>query len=326
MIGKYKFGSCLSTFQNCADRYCLDGYGGGGDTIDQKVEMALQVGDIDGLELVGNWHVNNENIYDVGKKFKQAGIEICMLVPDLWTQAKWGKGSFTSVDANTRKAAIEEVKKVMDWADELGCEYVDVWLGQDGYDYVCQSDYLTAWKRLQECLAGCAGHNKNVRILVEYKPQEPRKYCYVDSAAKTLLLLADLDNVGVMLDLGHSLQGRENISEAAALLSSYGKLDYIHLNDNYGTWDDDLMCASVHLNQFVEFFYWLKKLDYQGWLTLDVFPFREDGVQAGIQCRKWLETIIDAVDKSVMSDFENVISQNNACKSMELIRKTIFGR
>jgi len=323
MIKGHKFGSVLPAFGSCADRYCLSGYGYGATTMEGMLDSAAQVEDLDGLELVGNWHVNDKNVRKVSKMFEDRGLEICMLTPDLWTQAKWGKGSLAAPDAATRKAAIDEIKKVLDWAAELGCPYIDVWPGQDGYDYSFQADYIETWKYLRDGLAACAEYQDKVRILVEYKPKEPRKHCFVDSAAKVLLLLQDLDSVGVLLDVGHSLQGGENIAEAAALLSQFGKLDYLHLNDNYRSWDDDMMVGSVHLVEYLEFVYWLKKLDYKGWLTLDIFPFREDGVQAVKQCRDWMNAFFRAVERVGMDTFESAIKNADACRATELVRKAI---
>ena len=288
MIANHLFGACLPTFGNCADRYCLSGYGGPG-TMLEMLNLSTQVAGLDGLELVGNWHVNDGNIRDVAQMFRDRGLKISMLVPDLWTQAKWGKGSIAAPEAATRQAGIDEVKKVMDWAAELGCPFIDVWPGQDGYDYCFQTDYRASWQWLREGLAECAAHNANVRLLVEYKLKEPRTHCFVNSAAKVLLLLEGLEQVGVLLDVGHAIAAGENIAEAAALLSSYGKLDYLHLNDNYRGWDDDMMVGSVHLVEYLELLYWLRRLDYRGWFTLDIFPYREDGVQAATQCRDWLE-------------------------------------
>ena len=42
-------------------------------------------------------------------------------------------------------------------------------------------------------------------MLVEYKLKEPRTHCFVNSAAKVLLLLAGIDKVGVLLDVGHAM-------------------------------------------------------------------------------------------------------------------------
>ena len=101
MIADHPFGACLPTFGNCADRYCLGGYGGGGKTVPEMLHLAKEVEGLDGLELVGNWHVNDDNIRDVAGMFKDRGLKISMLVPDLWTQAKWGRGSLAAPNANT---------------------------------------------------------------------------------------------------------------------------------------------------------------------------------------------------------------------------------
>ncbi|NIA31939.1 MAG: TIM barrel protein [Actinobacteria bacterium] len=323
MLANHKFGAGLPAFTSCADRYCLSGYGGGGKTIEEMLDLAMQVEGLDGLELVGNWHINNENIDDMAVLFKDRGLQICMLIPDLYTQAKWGRGSFAAPDAETRKAAVEEVKKVMDWAVELNCPYVNVWPGQDGFDYSFQADYLETWKWLREGLEECCDHNDKTHVLVEYKLKEPRTHCFVNTAAKVLLLLEGLDKVGVVLDVGHALAAGENIAEAACLLSNYGKLDYIHLNDNYRAWDDDMMVGAVHLVEYLEFIYWLKRLDYKGWLTLDIFPYRDDKLNAAVQSREWIEALYRAVDRISMDEFDRVIKSADACAATDLVRQAI---
>jgi sugar phosphate isomerase/epimerase len=324
MIAGHMFGACLPAFGNCADRYSLGGYGGG-KTMEEMLDLSFQVEGLDGLELVGKWHVNDGKIRDVARMFRDRGLKIPMLVPDLWTQAKWGKGSLAAPDAPTRAAAVEEIRKVVDWAAELDCPYVDVWPGQDGYDYSFQADYQEAWKWLRDGLAACERHNPKVKVLVEYKLKEPRTHCFVSSAAKTLLLLQGLEHVGVLLDVGHSIAAAENIAEAAALLSSFGKLDYLHLNDNYRAWDDDMMVGAVHLVEYLELAYWLKRVKYQGWLTLDIFPYREDGVRAAIQCKKWMEAFFDGIDQVGMDACAEVIRSADACDAVDLVRRALRG-
>jgi len=169
MIDKYKFGACLPVFSSCADRFCLSGYGMGGKTIEEMLDLAVKVKEIDGLEIVGNWHVNDETVDKVKKMFRERKLEVCMVTPDLWTQAKWGKGSIGSPDAKTRQAAVKEIKKSMDWAAGVDCKYVDVWPGQDGYDYPFQADYQDSWKWMRDGIAECCEHRKDVKLLVEYK-------------------------------------------------------------------------------------------------------------------------------------------------------------
>ena len=323
MIEGHKFATTMPPFSGCADRYCLGGYGGGGKDIAEWLDMAKSVDGLDGVELVGNWHVNDDNIFEVGKMFVERGLEIPLLTPDLWTQAKWGKGSIAAADAKTRKEAVAEIKKVMDWAAELDCPYINVWPGQDGYDYCFQADYIEVWKWMKDALIECSEYNDKTKILVEYKPKEPRKHCFVDHVGKALMLLKDIEKVGVLLDWGHAFQGCENVAESAAILSQYGKLDYLHLNDNYRSWDDDLMVGALHLVEYIELIYWLKRVEYKGWLTLDIFPFREDGVQAVTQSKKWLELFFRAVDKIGMDRIKEVIDGGDACQASEIIRQVL---
>jgi len=250
-------------------------------------------------------------------------LQICMLVPDLWTQAKWANGSLAAPDAETRKAAVDEVCKVIDWAGSLRCAYVDVWPGQDGFDYPFQASFTDAWKWLRDGIAECAAHNKDVKLLVEYKLKEPRTHCFVNSAPKVILLLEGLDNVGCLLDVGHSLAAGENMAEAAALLSDHGMLDYVHLNDNYRSWDDDMLVSSVHVVEYLELVYWLRRLNYRGWLTLDVFPYREEKLCAARECFAWLDFLFEAVDKAGVEQIGEVISQGDGCGSTRLVREML---
>lgn len=323
MIANHKFGACLPTFGSCADRYCLSGYGGGGTNMQEMLDLATKVDCLDGLELVGNWHVNDENIRDVARMFRDRNLEISMLVPDLWTQAKWGRGSLAAPDAGTRQAAVDEVKKVLDWAAELECPHIDIWPGQDGFDYAFQANYIEAWKWMRDGLVECAEHSDQVRILVEYKLKEPRTHCFISNAAKVLLLLEGIDQIGVLLDVGHAIAAAEHAPEAAALLAQHGKLDYIHLNDNYSCWDDDMMVGSVHLVEYLELVYWLKRTNYSGWLTLDIFPYREDGVRAATECKRWMEAFFAAIDRVGMEAIDEVIREADACQSSELVRRAL---
>ena len=113
------------------------------------------------------------------------------------------------------------------------------------------------------------------------------------------------------------------MAESAVLLHSHGKLDYLHLNDNYRSWDDDMMVGSVNLVDNLELCYWLKRLDYQGWLTLDIYPCREDGVEAANQCGRWIEALFRAVSRVGLDSIGEVIQSADACKASEMVRRSL---
>lgn len=326
MISRVKFSTGLWAFGNQSDRFCTSGYKKD-KSIEEMFVNASKVENLSGLEMFGTWHINEKNIDLIEELKDKYNFEIVSIVIDIFTQGKWGKGSFSSNDSRIREQAIEEVKKYMDIASQLNCGLVNIWPGQDGYDYCFQSDFIKAWNLIIDGLKECAGHRSDIRLAVEYKPKEPRTYCYIGTIGKTLALLnkIDKDNVGVTIDFGHALYAYENAAESVAICKLFGdKLFYLHLNDSYRLWDDDMMVGSIHIQEYLELIYWLKKTNYKGWYSLDIFPYREDGVGAASESIKWLRSMIEAVNIVDNSEIEEIINKGEAIKSSSLIRKMLF--
>ena len=320
------FGSCLPPFGNCADRFVLSGYSSVNRSVLEMIKLAGKVKDLSGIELVGTWHINNENIQQIKRIIQDTGLKVSMVVPDLWARAKWGKGGCTSKDEKIREEAIKNVKTSMDWAVELGCDMIDVWFGQDGYDYLFQANYIEAWDQLTETTRECADYRPEVKICIEYKIKEPRTHIFVSTVGKALLLVKEVDrgNVGVLVDVGHALAAGENPAESIALVGRENKLFYVHFNDNYGVWDDDMMVGSVHTLQWIEFLYWLKKVGYNGWHTLDIFPYREDGVKAVEESINWIKALYELLDRIGYESVEKAIKEGNPIQASALLRGALL--
>ena len=326
MAAEMRFSANINTFNSCADRYVLSGYGQRYGT-EELIRMAAQVRDLSGIELVGLWHVNDDNLEAVRRQVSEAGLEVTCVTPDIWASGKWGWGSFAANDPKVRKAAIQEVKKSMNWARELGCEVVDLWFGQDGYDYPLQTDYLSAWDRLIEGTIECADAVPDVNLVIEYKPKEPRTHCFVSTVGKTLLLLEKVNrpNVGAMVDVGHALIAYENVAESAALLHYFGdKLKYMHFNDNWRLWDDDMTVGSVHTLEMLELLYWLDRVGYRGWYALDIFPYRENGLRAAEESIAWIKALAGLLDKMGRDRIAQVIAEGDAMAASALVREALF--
>ena len=54
---------------------------------------------------------------------------------------------------------------------------------------------------------------------------------------------------------------------------------YIHFGDATTGWDWDLIAGTQHPWQWAEFLFYLRDAGYQGWLTADTFPVRQDAVE-----------------------------------------------
>ena len=107
------------------------------------------------------------------------------------------------------------------------------------------------------------------------------------------------------------------VAEAVALVAGSPWRLYIHINDNDGRWDWDMLPGAFHLWEFVELFYTLRKLGYDNdWYAFDVYPKELDTVQnfaAAIQLTRKLEAITDRIDVPTM---ERLLRERNSAKTL----------
>lgn len=76
-------------------------------------------------------------------------------------------------------------------------------------------------------------------------------------------------NLGVNIDIGHSIVGGEPPAESLMLVAKGGLPFYVHINDNNGKWDWDLVAGSCNVWEYLEFLFYLKEFGYDGWITSD---------------------------------------------------------
>jgi Sugar phosphate isomerases/epimerases len=181
-----------------------------------------------GVELVGSWDVTRQSVEQIGELLAKNGLACVSIIPDHFSQKRWGKGAFT-------------------------------------------------------------------KFSLEYKPKEPRTHSTWARAADTLLVAKETGqaNVGVTIDAGHSFVAGENVAEAAAVLSDFGrKLFHMHFSDNYRSWDDDMIVGSVHFAEFLELLQGLEAM----------------------------------LDDGAIEDIRGLIAEGDAVKSTAWQRTKIFGK
>ena len=120
-------------------------------------------------------------------------------------------GAFTNPDPAVRRRALELCEEGVDVAARLGAPTVKLWPGQDGFDYPFQADYRELWRLELDGVRTVAEMDPDVRVAIEYKTKEPRTHISLATAARTLLGIEQLgrDDVGIVVDLGHSLFAKE---------------------------------------------------------------------------------------------------------------------
>ena len=291
------------TYGMGTDRYVGDGYKPKMELKDRIEHIGKQNG-VSSIEITYPGDINEDNYEKYKPLLEKYNLSICAMGVELVCDKQWATGSFSSPVKEVRDKSVLLVKKAMDFAASIGTKTVCLWLGQDGFDYFFQTDYVAAWNNLIEGLQECADHNPDINLGIEYKVSEPRLKCMASSGGKTLAICqcTGRTNVGVCMDIGHSLNAGENPAETASMLISQNRLFHLHFNDNYLIADDDMPVGSVHYLHFMELFYWLKKLGYSGYYSLDMYPYRDNpdtAVEASVKFIQGMDKFIETKMKDI---------------------------
>lgn len=321
-----RYSIILGNLGNTNDRFLSTGY----KEQPPKSEMirrAAAIEGVTGIELVGSWDITRENVDEMRTTLEKNGLACVSIIPDLFSQKRWGKGSLAAKDETIRKEAIEATAEAAEIARAIDCPMLNIWPGQDGYDYPLQADFRAERRWFTEGIREVATAFPEIRFALEYKPKEPRTHSYLARAADTLLLVEDTgcNNVGVCIDVGHALYAYENVAESIVLLQERGnRLFHMHFNDNYRYWDDDMIVGSVHLVEYIEMLYWLRETGYDGWYSMDQYPYREDGagaIDASVQFLRSLETMLD---EATIGEIRGLIERGDPIEASHWLRKKIL--
>lgn len=321
-----KYSVFIDNLGSCIDRYC-PAYGKKF-TMEEKFDRAKSVELLSAVDIVLTPEFIGEK-QRIRENLARTGLKAASIAIDTFADPVFQKGSFSSPDPKVRALAIERGKNAIDFAASIGCSVVTTWPGQDGYDYLFAADYIKERMLFQEAMAELCDYNPDMTITMEYKIKEPRTHCYVGTVGTALLMCeaAGRKNLGIALDYGHAALGYETPAESVAICKMYGdRLKHIHINDNYRLWDDDMIVGSVHTLEFLEFIYWLRHTGYEGYMTLDQFPYREDGREAIDESAKWLDYLESIVDRADMDEIHATLAKNDAIASSRLMRRLLGGK
>ena len=292
--------------------------------VEQKFELMQSIEGYDGVEIVYPYEVQDPR--HVRLLLEQYGLQVAAVNVNVKAEPEFRNGGLTSGDPAVRSKAVQFIKDAKDFAAGVGADKVTCCPLGDGFEFSFQYDYAQTWKYLVETFGEAGDYRRDIPLYVEYKPSETRGKCFIDSAAKTLCLLNDIQNttMGVTLDFGHSVYGNEHPAEAVVMLAQSPYPYYIHINDNDGKWDWDYFCGTKHYLEYVEFLYYLKKYGYDNYLTSDTSPTRWDikgTFEANSRLTNRIWNLLDKVDGGRI---EGLINGGDYMKTWQFIEEHIF--
>ena len=289
----------------------------GNRTLAEKFEMAKKIPGLDGFELC--YPADFENPAELKALLRRHGFGLSGMNFRSRRSGRWWRGAFIAESPVERQEVIDDLRRAMDMAADLGIERISTCPLNDGADALFELDYARAYDHAAETLGTACAHNREMRICIEYKKNDPMARCLLGTAGETaaFCLWTGIGNLGATLDLGHALYAEERPAQAAVLLAKAGRLFYVHLNDNDGRWDWDMVPGAFHLWESVEFLYTLRKLGYtDDWYAFDVYPKEIDAVEnftAAFQITRKLEAITDRIDIQTM---ERLLAERNSAKTL----------
>jgi xylose isomerase len=321
-----KFSAGVWMFGRFLDRYATDGYGPPVEITD-AIRTAASVGGIESLDLnYPFWGTGEVSVEAVRDALDETGLRALAITPEIYTR-EFRAGSFTNPDGKVRRRALDLIERATEVGHELGVDYMKIWPGQDGFDYPLQADPRRLWELSVDGMRKIAAPHPSMPFAIEYKPKEPRTHMFFSDAARTLLAIDDiaLDNVGVLIDFGHSLYAGESPAAAADLCLARGRLIDIDLNDNFRSWDDDMTVGSVHIVETIEFLLTLKNAGWQKAWKLDQFPFREDPVEAARASIRTVQAMLRLLDRIDLEQLEAVRERQDALAAQTFLHELLLG-
>ena len=293
--------------------------------LEEKFALASHIDHISGLELC--YPADFENFDNLTALLARYKMGVSAINYRSRRTGKWQRGSLSSALESEQTEVTEDLKNAMDLAQKLGCSRISTCPLNEGHDYIFEMDYFRAYDSMERTIGEAASHNKNIKISIEYKLNDPRARCLLGGAGETLAFCQKLglENVGVTLDIGHAIQAGERPAQSAVMLARAGKLFYVHLNDNDKFWDWDMIPGAYNFWDFIEFFYYLEKIGYNDWISYDIFPKEIDiaeNFNAATNITRRLQTLAAGLDTQKIDEITHT---RNPAKSVSFMYESIFG-
>jgi len=192
---------------------------------------------------------------DFRKALSDTGVVVPMATTNLFSEAIFKDGAFTSNDSKVRAYALQKTMNAIDLGVEFGATTYVFWGGREGTESDATKDPITAIKRSRETMNFLCEYvndkKYNLKFALEAKPNEPRGDIYNSTTGHMLAFINTLDHpemVGVNPEVAHESMAGLNFVHGVAQAMEAGKLFHIDLNDQaFGRYDQDFRFGAVNL-------------------------------------------------------------------------------
>ena len=223
-------------------------------------------------------------VADFKKALDDTGVVVPMATTNLFGDAVFKDGAFTSNDAKVRAYAFQKTMNAIDLGVELGAKIYVFWGGREGTETDAGKDPITAIKRTREAMNFFCEYvidqGYDLKFALEAKPNEPRGDIYNATTGHMLAFIETLDHpemVGVNPEVAHEHMAGLNFTHNVAQAIEAGKLFHIDLNDQaFGRYDQDFRFGAVNLKSAFFLVKLLEDTGYDGSKHFDAHAYRSE--------------------------------------------------
>jgi xylose isomerase len=224
----------------------------------------------------------------IKKEFRKAladtGLKVPMATTNLFAEAIFKDGAFTSNIPQVRAYALQKTMNAIDLGVEFGAQVYVFWGGREGTETDSSKNPLDSIKRTREAMNFLCEYSidkkYNLKFALEAKPNEPRGDIYNATTGHMLAFIATLDHpemVGVNPEVAHEQMSGLNFMHGVAQAWDAGKLFHIDLNDQYpGRYDQDLRFGSRDIKAAFYLVKFLEDVKYDGSRHFDAHAYRSE--------------------------------------------------
>ena len=173
----------------------------------------------------------------VKKLLDKYGLKAEFVAPRLWMDPRTKDGGFMSTCASDREFAMWRAYRSIDIARELGTDLIVLWLAREGT--LCAESKSPVWatKQLVEAINKMLEYDKDIRVCIEPKPNEPIDRSICGTMGHVMAVSAatiDPKRVGGNLESAHAILAGLDPANEIGFALAFGKLFTVHLNDQNG--------------------------------------------------------------------------------------------
>ena len=150
--------------------------------LEEKIKTFAEMG-FDAIQFHDDDAVPNMNELSEGEVVSEAKALRAMLdkynlkaefvAPRLWMDPHTVDGGFTSNSDEDREFALWRAYRSIDIANALGCDKIVLWLAREGTICFESKSPVESTKKLIDAINKMLAYDKNIKIMIETKPNEP---------------------------------------------------------------------------------------------------------------------------------------------------------